>query len=149
MELWSGTGTASKLLRNHSRQFNNAVCLSSVEVKEPRFYGFTPNVTFQGRLTHRVGALQHNDGDTPRFAQLYVLDPSLQKSQRFNNMTIPGNITDQVKKQMKELLYTIQETLHTVNPYIKDFKQVIQIPEEEIGNGKIVITAMNKKKLSK
>ena len=88
-----------------------------------------------------MGPLQSEPGITPRFAQLYVLDPALELTQRFSNMSHPLNKTASDKKIMKRHLETVQEVLHTVNPFVSDFKQILDIPAEDLREGKIAISA--------
>ena len=141
MKLWKGNDPKSRLFRQNSRMFNNAVCLSSLKVNLRTFQGFTPSIVFQGRVQHRAGSLLPADGDVPRFAQLYVYDPAFETSQRFQNMVVPGSMSAAQKDILKKLLQDIQSVIHEVNPFVKDFKQIIEMPEEEISEGKIVITA--------
>ena len=141
MKLWSGTDAKSRMLRQHSRMINNAVCLSSLKVKLRTFQGFTPSIVFQGRVQHRAGALLPADGELPRFAQLYVYDPAMETTHRFENMVVPTSLSNAQKAILKDLLQNVQEVLHQVNPFVKDFKQIIELPDEEISEGKIVISA--------
>ena len=60
---------------------------------------------------------------------------------RFNNMTLPSNISIQERTVLQELLQRVQECLHEVNPFIHDFKQILELPNEEIANGLLVISA--------
>ena len=140
LELWTGTNEKSSLFRQNARIVNNAVCLTSLEVQERR-NGYTPSVIFQGKVHHRVGPLLPDQGDKPRFAQLYVFDPALESSTRYENMILPSNMNQSQKQIMQEILIAVQEELHDVNPFIKDFMQILEIPEEEMANGKIVISA--------
>ena len=39
------------------------------------------------------------------------------------------------------MLATVQKVMHEKNPYIKDFKQILEISEEELHGGKVVISA--------
>ena len=82
LDLWLGTDTRSRLLREHARTINNAVCLSSISVAEKHHRGFNPSVIFQGKLSHRAGSIRHAEGEHPVFAQLYVLDASLESTTR-------------------------------------------------------------------
>ena len=106
--------------------------------------GFQPTVVFQGRLQHRVGPLQADEGEIPRFVQLYVHDSSLETSQRFKNMYIPTNMSQPQRNKLERILNTVQEALHTNNPFIKDFKQIMEIGEEQLPEGKIVISAKSR-----
>ena len=42
---------------------------------------------------------------------------------------------------MKNHLYTVQGVIHEVNPFVKDFKQIVEIPEDQLADGTIVISA--------
>ena len=143
-ELWKSNGAEGKLLKKYSRELNNAVALSSIKVTEKTFTGFTPSVIFQGQLKHLAGSLLPAPGEVPRFAQLYCFDPRLESSQRFSNMFIPSNTSKGEKDRLKNLLQTIESIIHEHNPFVKDFKMVMEIPEDELGEGKIVISAKEK-----
>ena len=144
MELWKGNGVKANLFRKFAREMNNAVSLSSVKVAEKRFDRFTPSVIFHGKVHHRVGALLPEDGDTARFAQLYCFDASLEKTQRFQNMYLPESVTVGQKLQLKEILETVQAVIHEHNPFVNDFKQILEISDDELGDGKIVISTSRK-----
>ena len=141
MNLWKGDDPKSRIFRENSRLVNNAVCLSSLQVSERRFQGFAPSVVFQGRVQHRAGSLLPADGEQPRFAQLYVYDPALESTQRYQNMVIPNSLTRNQRNLLQESLQTVQSVIHQHNPFVKDFKQILEMPNEAIADGKIVITA--------
>jgi hypothetical protein len=70
------------LFRENSRSFNNALALSSIIVNERKFSnGYNPSVIFEGKVSQLYGPLFPEDGESPRFAQLYVHDSSTQKKQ--------------------------------------------------------------------
>jgi hypothetical protein len=140
--LWHADNTKGRIFRENSRPINNAVCLSSIKVKNRQFEGgFNPNVIFEGKVQQFAGPLQAAQGDKPCFAQLYVHDPSLETGQRFKNMTIPSSMSSSQKRILESVLKTVQEVIHNVNPFVKDFKQIMDIPPDELGQGKIVISA--------
>ena len=141
MDLWLGDESKARLFREHAKSINNAVCLSSIQVRQRQFDGFNPSVIFQGKVKHRAGPLIPDDGEVPRFAQLYVHDPSMETSQRFHNMVLPSNLSALKKETLKVLLNSVQEVIKDVNPFVKDFKQILDLPDEEIAEGKIAITA--------
>ena len=141
--LWHDQSTKGKLFRKNARHINNAVCISSIQINE-RNMGFQPTVVFQGRLQHRVGPLQAEEGETPRFVQLYVHDASLETSQRFKNMYVPTALSQAQKQMLEEILATVQGALHTSNPFIKDFKQIMEIGDEQLPQGKIIISAKSR-----
>ena len=140
-ELWKSNDAPGKLLKKYSREINNAVALSSIKVTEKRFGGFTPTVIFQGQVKHRAGSLLPADGEIPRFSQVYCLDARLENTQRFENMYIPPSTSKADKDGLKKLLPKVTNILHDHNPFVKDFKMILEMPEEELAHGKIVISA--------
>ena len=140
LQLWQSQDRKSTLFRKHCRVINNAVCLSSIIVKERRV-GYTPSVIFQGKMQHKLGPLQPADGERPQFAQLYVLDPTLELSERFARMTIPAGMSTADRDLLHELLETVQTELHNCNPFVRDFKQCLEIPDEDIADGQLVISS--------
>ena len=140
-DLLNGQDRKSVLFRKHARAINNAVSFTSLNTGENKGGGYQPCVKFQGKIQHRIGPLKPNDDDKPRFAQLYVNDPELELTERFNNLNLPVNMSKSDKDLMKEILADVQKTLHEVNPFVKDLKQIMDLPLDDIVDGKIVITA--------
>ena len=141
-KLWHEDTPEGRLFRQHARSINNAVCLTSIKGKQRTFPGgFTPNVVYEGKVTYRVGPLQAAEGEKPCFAQLYVHDPSLETGLRLSGMTIPAGTSTRQKKILQEVLVKVQNDLHQFNPFVQDFKQIVDIPETELGEAKIVISA--------
>ena len=143
-ELWRSNGATGNLLKKFSREINNAVALSSIKVTEKTFRGFSPSVIFQGQMKHLAGSLLPAHGEVPKFAQLYCFDARLETAQRFENMYLPSNTTKAEKERLKDLLQKIQSLIHNNNPFVKDFKMIMEIPENELAEGKIVISATEK-----
>ena len=56
-------------------------------------------------------------------------------------MVVPTSLSNAQKAILKDLLQNIQEVLHQVNPFVRDFKQIVDLPDQEIAQGKIVISA--------
>ena len=141
-KLWHDDTAEGKLFRQHARSINNAVCLTSIKGKQKTFGGgFTPCVVYEGKVSYLVGPIQAADGERPCFAQLYVHDPSLETGLRFSGMTIPAGTSERQKKILEKVLVKVQEDLHEFNPFIQDFKQIMDIDDEQLGQGKIVISA--------
>ena len=114
-------------------------------MKEKTFPGgFNPSVIFDGKVLQFSGPLQAEAGETPVFAQLYVHDPDLQESQRFANMSLPANMSKGQKEILRRVLGKVQNVLQQVNPFVHDFKQIVEIPDEELGKGILVINAKAK-----
>ena len=141
-KLWHEDTPEGRLFRQHARSINNAVCLTSIKGKQKTFGGgFAPNVIYEGKVTYRVGPLQAAEGEKPCFAQLYVHDPSLETGLRLSGMTIPAGTSIRQKKILQQVLVKVQNDLHQFNPFVHDFKQIVDIPETELGEAKIVISA--------
>ena len=103
--LWYAATADGRIFRQCARNINNAVCLTSLVVKERRFDGgFTPNMVFEGKVTHKVSPLHAAEGVEPRFAQLYVHDPTLETSQRYKNMYVPPNMSVPQKQILGSVL---------------------------------------------
>ena len=140
MDLLKSESEEGKVFRKYARSINNAVCLSSIQVNERRG-GWQPSVILQGKAIHRVGPLLQEEGEQPRFVQLYVNDPSLETTNRFQNMVLPSTVTAQEKQYLAAILETVQGAIHQHNPFIQDFKQIMEIPDSELQEMKIVISA--------
>ena len=93
LQLWFKDNQESRVFRKFSRSFNNGLCLSSLRVNERRFRGYTPSIVFEGRVHQYVGPLQAKEGEEPRFAQLFVHDPALEKTARVANMQMPATLS--------------------------------------------------------
>ena len=140
-DLWLGNSSEAKLFRNNARHINNAVCLASLQVNERRLGGYNPSVIFQGKVHQRVGPLLPENGEPPRFAQLYVNDPASEETCRYRNIVLPSSVSRSEREKIGVLLDTVQRELQRVNPFIKDFKQIMELNDEDIVSGKIIITA--------
>ena len=56
-------------------------------------------------------------------------------------MTIPAGTSKRQKKILEQVLVKVQTDLHKYNPFVQDFKQIMDIDEAELGQGKIIISA--------
>ena len=139
--LWFEDNIKAHVFRKNSRVFNNGLCFSSIKVKEKRFTRFTPSVILQGKLYHLMGPLQAEEGETPVFAQLYVHDPALETTQRLANMSLPTNLTRAEKEVVPIILEELQDWLKNNNPFARSFIQVVEFPEEQLAEGRLVISA--------
>ena len=141
-KLWHEDTPEGRLFRQHARSINNAVCLTSIKGKQKTFGGsFAPNVVYEGKVNYLVGPLQALEGEKPCFAQLYVHDPSLETGLRLSGMTIPAGTSERQKKILKQVLVKVQDDLHKFNPFVQDFKQIAEIDDANLGQGKIIISA--------
>ena len=58
-----------------------------------------------------------------------------------SGMTIPAGLSKRQQTVLEQVLIKVQEDLHKYNPFVRDFKQIVEIDEAELGQGKIVISA--------
>ena len=58
-----------------------------------------------------------------------------------SGMTIPAGTSERQKKILKKVLVKVQTDLHNVNPFVRDFKQIMELDDTELGQGKIIISA--------
>ena len=136
-----GDEAISKVFLKYIRPLNNALCLSSLRANYQIFKNYNPTVIIQGQVHQYAGPLQAREGETPVFAQIYVQDPSLEMTTRFANLTVPASITAQEKSKLRTLLQELQDTLRESNLFVQDFCQIISIPDDQLTNCQLVISA--------
>ena len=137
------------IFRENSRSFNNALALSSIIVNERKFAnGYNPSVIFEGKVTQLYGPLLPENGEEPKFAQLYVHDPSTEHTMRVQNMSLPTTLSKKNVEIITETVKKLQILLREINPFVKDFLHICEIPDENLKHGKIVLTC-NKSDLPK
>ena len=78
--LLEGQDIRSKAFRKYIIPMNNALAMASIKIQQKRqFFGnFQPQVIIQGRCYYYIAPLQVDEGQQPKFASLYVHDPSLE-----------------------------------------------------------------------
>ena len=107
----------SQFLKN-ARAYNNLFALASLGYgEEVRQQGFSPTYSVRGKIYHRIGSLLPQDGDAPKFAQLYFHDTDNEIENRMSIMSALDQQTVEV----------IQETLHDCNPYITSLKSGLEL----------------------
>ena len=60
---------------------------------------------------------------------------------RQENMSLPGNMLWQDRDTIYTILQQLQEMMKNTNPYVKDFRMICKIPEEDLLDGNLVINA--------
>ena len=136
-----GDDVEAKLFRDNARSFNNALALSSIRVNERKFSnGYNPSVIFEGKVCQMYGPLLPGSGEEPRFAQLYIHDPATENTLRVRNMCLPTSLSKKQIEIITKTLEKLQSLMKTVNPFVKDFIHICEIPDKELKNGKIVIS---------
>ena len=79
-DLLEGQTPDAKQFHNQIRKYNNAFAFTSVGTKidESMARGGVYRYRLQGELHHRMGSLLPSEGETPKFAQMYIHDPQMQ-----------------------------------------------------------------------
>ena len=90
------------------------------------------------------GPLIAGQNETPRFAQLYIHDPATQHTLRIQNMNLPTSLSSKQVETITKVMSKLQNLMAEVNPYVKDFKHICEIPDDEIKGGKIVISCKDR-----
>ena len=78
--------------------------------------------------------------EQPRFAQIYVHDPSTQHTVRVNNMNLPVHLSTKQRSSITNTMKKLQELMKEVNPYVKDFLHIAELNDEDLKEGKLVIS---------
>ena len=102
--------------------------------------GYAPNVVFEGKVSQMYGPLMAEEGTQPKFAQIYVHDPATQHAIRMENLHLPEALSQKQVKCLANTMKKLQTMMTEVNPYVKDFLQICEIPDEEIKDGHLVIS---------
>ncbi|CAI9715230.1 Hypothetical predicted protein [Octopus vulgaris] len=103
---------------------------------------FMPTFKIQEKLYHRIGSLLPAVNRKPVYAQLYFVDT---ENEMRNRLSFKGADNDLNENNP---LY-VQRALHMHNPYVKSFKQAIDIIKEYSAQGKYstgdIITSHDKR----
>lgn len=105
--------------------------MTSFGAKQITEAAFMPTFKVQGQVYHLIGSLLPTD--EPRFLQIYFV----------NNYQQQANIRQQyIPNLNSSLVCSLQNMLHSVNPYVNSFKAALQsVSNDEHNNYKFVISA--------
>ena len=109
--------TLAKHFRDNARAYNSTFQMTSLGAKEVREPGFMPTYRVQGQIHHSIGSLLPLPNEPSKFLQLYFVG-STEAVER--NRLFPST--------KMHLILDLQEMLHRVNPYVKDFKYCLDNP---------------------
>ena len=112
----------AKDFRKLSRAYNSAFQMTSFGAgKIVREGNFMPTYKVQGQVHHTIGSLLPLQNETHKFLQLYFVGRS--QAQAEGRQSAISNMS---KNTQIELILKLQEMLHNCNPYVKDFKYVLE-----------------------
>ena len=126
----------------NARKYNNALALASIGLKEILPPGYQPNFKIQGKTYHRIDPLTPEAGQERGFAQIYIHDSEYGEEEELNRRMEVSSTG--AKKTRKDVMKKLQDLLHQINPYVKDFISVMNLPEEDVKELKIVLTTHSK-----
>ena len=90
-------------------------------------------MVIQGKLIHLMGPLLPNDGQAPKFAQIYLHDPEHDEEAnadiRLGHMRLPAHTTFAEVSKLRTMLQFLQRRLKACNSYIKDFKMAVELED--------------------
>ena len=87
-----------------------------------------------------TGPLIAEDDEQPRYAQIYIHDPATQHTVRIENMSLPMSLSEKQRKTLTKIMKKLQDLMFEVNPYVKDFLHIAEIPDDDLKEGKLVIS---------
>ena len=108
-DLLEGQTPEAKQFRNQIQKYNNAFTFTSVgsKIDQRLARGGVYTYRLQGELHHRMGSLLPSEGETPKFAHMYIHDPQMQEECRLNSR----------EELDPDILHRLQTMLQEVNPY--------------------------------
>ena len=118
----------SRFFLEHIRKFNSSLSFASIEGAEKNhsLQGGPPSYTVNGSVYHSIGPiLRANNQETPKFIQLYFFDTSedIEARERLGHVGIMSN-----SKRAKSIITDLQSLIRTVNPYYRNFRQIVENP---------------------
>ena len=146
--LWTANTPEGRLFRENSRSFNNGLALASLKVNERKFHGssYAPSVVFEGKVQIIQGPVLAENNEQPKFAQIYIHDPSTQHTLRVNNMNLPAHLSKKQISSITKTMKKLQDLMMEVNPYVKDFLHIAELSDEDLKEGKLVISCQARPK---
>ena len=122
MALLTGQDPAGRSFRNHIRNYNSALAMTSVgrHLDDSLNNGRGP-YTFKlhGELIHRAGSLLPEVDNPPVYSQLYIYDNAAALRYRTSN-------THNAELK-RDILATLQNMLHTLHPATQFYKQAFEL----------------------
>ena len=136
--LLSGISQKVKNFRKNIRYYNNALTLASMgglgDASLPKLKGYTPNVRFHGRIYHALGGLVPEEGEQRKFAQFFTYDVNEDEEAQARM-----NSTKSAHKLDKTIITQLQNMLKEVNPFVKDFKMISELSNDEVQDIQFVL----------
>ena len=133
MNLYTSLGSEANSFRRNIRGYNSLLACTSfgANVNDEFQRNGVSNFSIHGQVYHLIGSLLPEEGQLPRFAQLYIYDTENEVRNRLNLM----------QDLDETILQNLQNILTNSNPYIHIFRQVRDIfqSSSEIPNVSMII----------
>ncbi|GAU41076.1 hypothetical protein TSUD_139790 [Trifolium subterraneum] len=97
----------SKNYQAHTRIYNSMLAFTSpgMQLNDQHLRGKgPPTLRIQGQVCHRIGSLLPEEGEQPKFAQLYIYDTDNEVKNRMNNFRNNKDLDEQIVKKLKSML---------------------------------------------
>uniref|UniRef100_A0A7I4XXQ7 ATP-dependent DNA helicase n=1 Tax=Haemonchus contortus TaxID=6289 RepID=A0A7I4XXQ7_HAECO len=113
----------SKEFREHIRNYNSAFAFASIgaQLDTPRSGPYCFRI--HGQIYHRIGPARPEEGQPPRYGQVYILDTSMAADERAGN---PANV--QCKPA---LIRSLSALFHEINAFAQAYKMLNDVALEE------------------
>jgi len=115
IELYTSSGSVANSFRKNIRGYNSLLACTSFGANvndEFRGRGVS-NFSIHGQVYHLIGQLLPEEGQIPKFAQLYIYDTENEIRNRLNFIMHDIDST---------ILQNLQNMLDLINPYIQKFR---------------------------
>ncbi|XP_075194167.1 uncharacterized protein LOC142294949 [Anomaloglossus baeobatrachus] len=123
-QLMKGSHPHSKNFMHNIRSINSSHAFASFGANIAPPPGFGPYCfKIHGQIYHRTGTLHPEMGQTPKYAQLYILDLNEATEQR---LTVHEN-----KKCNTEMMHQIAQLLQQINPFAAAYRMLKDVEAEE------------------
>ncbi len=123
-DLYSGNTNNSSQFKKNIRHYNSALAMASWNAHLDPHPGRGPRVvTFHGQVYHLTNQTIAQQGDNPRYAQLYIMDTNQALAERTSN---PQN-----QELKREILLMLLNELNALSRYAQSYKFMGDILRQE------------------
>ncbi|XP_021965954.1 uncharacterized protein LOC110861154 [Folsomia candida] len=122
-DLMTGKHQHSKNFMENVRSFNSALAFASMGANVYSAKGRGP-YTFRihGQIYHLTGNLHPDEGDSPKYSQLYIFDPNEASNQRINTSENSGCNID--------LMKILSEWMSQNNKFTEAYRMLFEVEQE-------------------
>ncbi|XP_067930983.1 uncharacterized protein [Watersipora subatra] len=130
--LFQGANPDSEHFLGNIRKYNSCFQMTSFGAKTIDEPGFNPNFKVQGQVYHLIGSLLPIPGEQPQFLQINFMGDQQAEAERQRGI---------VEGVRLNVIRELQDVLHEINKYVRDFKTARERLPENTDDLRIVIHA--------